>query len=211
MIYYPGNLPDGVSCARRTFGKRLNNWISMGKITGSEGVHHAGRKVCRSAKSEAAFVRPTGRKVVQGRSFAGCRRFNSSKSAAFKVPAGKKAGRVVVESYGHSPASNDLRNRKPHVDPLRLEEAERLLAMASGQDRALFTVLIFTRLRRNQVLALNWNGGFNRFAPRPADRRKLLILLRKDRVGDGDRTRDVQPGKFFGGFPRTSTNPRIFQ
>jgi integrase len=52
---------------------------------------------------------------------------------------------------------DNLREPKPDVDPLTLEEAERLLATASGQDRALFTVLIFTGLRPNEALALKWN------------------------------------------------------
>src|SRR5215472_15778867 len=52
---------------------------------------------------------------------------------------------------------DNLRELKPDVDPLTLEEAERPLATASGQDRALFTVLIFTGLRPNEALALKWN------------------------------------------------------
>jgi integrase len=52
---------------------------------------------------------------------------------------------------------DNFREPKPDVDPLTLEEAERLLAAASGQDRALFTVLIFTGLRPNEALALSWN------------------------------------------------------
>jgi integrase len=52
---------------------------------------------------------------------------------------------------------DNLREPKPDVDPLTLEEAERLLAAAPGQDRGIFTVLIFTGLRPNEALALNWN------------------------------------------------------
>jgi integrase len=52
---------------------------------------------------------------------------------------------------------DNLREPKPEVDPLTLDEAERLLAAASGQDRAIFTVLIFTGLRPNEALALSWN------------------------------------------------------
>jgi hypothetical protein len=38
--------------------KTLYNWISMGKITSSEGVHHAGRKVViHWATFEAAVMR----------------------------------------------------------------------------------------------------------------------------------------------------------
>ncbi len=51
----------------------------------------------------------------------------------------------------------NFREPKPDVDPLTLEEAERLLSVASGQDRAIFTVLIFTGLRPNEALALNWD------------------------------------------------------
>ena len=52
---------------------------------------------------------------------------------------------------------DNLREPKPDVDPLTLEEAERLLAAAPGQDRGIFTVLIFTGLRPNEALALSWN------------------------------------------------------
>src|SRR5262249_48476356 len=52
---------------------------------------------------------------------------------------------------------DNLREPKPDVDPLTLDEAQRLLATASGQDRALFTVLIFAGLRPNEALALKWN------------------------------------------------------
>jgi integrase len=45
---------------------------------------------------------------------------------------------------------DNLREPKPDVDPLTLEEAQRLLAAALGQDRVLFTVLIFTGLRRTR-------------------------------------------------------------
>ena len=52
---------------------------------------------------------------------------------------------------------DNLREPKPDVDPLTLEEAERLLAAAPGQDRGIFTVLIYTGLRPNEALALSWN------------------------------------------------------
>jgi integrase len=51
----------------------------------------------------------------------------------------------------------NFREPKPDVRPLTLEEAERLLSVASGQDRAVFTVLIFTGLRPNEALALSWD------------------------------------------------------
>jgi integrase len=52
---------------------------------------------------------------------------------------------------------DNLREPKPDVDPLTLEEAEHLLASAPGQDRGIFTVLIFAGLRPNETLALSWN------------------------------------------------------
>jgi len=62
---------------------------------------------------------------------------------------------------------DNLREPKPDVDPLTLEEAERLLAAAPGQDRGIFTVLIFTGLRPNEALALSWNDiDFDRGAIR---------------------------------------------
>ena len=51
---------------------------------------------------------------------------------------------------------DNLREPKSEVDPLTFEEAQRLLAAATGQDRAVFTVLIFAGLRPNEALALEW-------------------------------------------------------
>jgi len=51
---------------------------------------------------------------------------------------------------------DNLREAKPDVDPLTLDEVRHLLAAASGQDRAVFSVLIFTGLRPNETLALRW-------------------------------------------------------
>jgi integrase len=49
-----------------------------------------------------------------------------------------------------------LREPKPEVDPFELEEAERLIDTAIGQDRAIVIVLIFCGLRPNEALALRW-------------------------------------------------------
>ncbi len=51
---------------------------------------------------------------------------------------------------------DNLREPKSEVDPLTLEETQRLLAVATGQNRAIFTVLIFAGLRPNEALALRW-------------------------------------------------------
>jgi len=50
----------------------------------------------------------------------------------------------------------NLREAKAEVDPFTLEEAERLLKTAMGQDRSLIAVLIFCGLRPNEALALRW-------------------------------------------------------
>jgi integrase len=50
----------------------------------------------------------------------------------------------------------NLREPKAEVDPFELEEAERLINSATGQDRAIITVLIFCGLRPNEALALRW-------------------------------------------------------
>src|SRR5277367_1808182 len=50
----------------------------------------------------------------------------------------------------------NLREPKSEVDPFTLEEAERLIDTANGQDRAIITVLIFCGLRPNEAFALRW-------------------------------------------------------
>ena len=50
----------------------------------------------------------------------------------------------------------NLREPKAEIDPFELEEAERLVNTATGQDRAIITVLIFCGLRPNEALALRW-------------------------------------------------------
>jgi integrase len=50
----------------------------------------------------------------------------------------------------------NLREPKGEVDPFTLEEAERLIDRATGQDRAIITVLIFCGLRPNEAFALRW-------------------------------------------------------
>jgi integrase len=50
----------------------------------------------------------------------------------------------------------NLREPKAEVDPFELEEAVRLINSATGQDRAIITVLIFCGLRPNEALALRW-------------------------------------------------------
>ena len=50
----------------------------------------------------------------------------------------------------------NLREPKGEVDPFTLEEAERLIGAATGQDRAIITILIFCGLRPNEAFALRW-------------------------------------------------------
>ena len=50
----------------------------------------------------------------------------------------------------------NLREHKGDVDSFTLEEAERLIKSAAGQDRTLITILIFCGLRPNEALALHW-------------------------------------------------------
>ena len=56
----------------------------------------------------------------------------------------------------------NLREPKAEVDPFELEEAERLINSATGQDRAIITVLISLRgLRPNEAFAHSLAGrGF---------------------------------------------------
>jgi integrase len=63
----------------------------------------------------------------------------------------------------------NLREPKGDDDPFTLEEAERLIKTATGQDRARLTVLVLCGLRPNEALALHWkmstsitnNSGFD--------------------------------------------------
>ena len=50
----------------------------------------------------------------------------------------------------------NLREPKGDVDPFTLDEAERLIDTATGQDRTLIAVLILCGLRPNEALALRW-------------------------------------------------------
>jgi len=50
----------------------------------------------------------------------------------------------------------NLREPKSQVDPFTLEEAERLIDTATGQERAIVAVLIFCGLRPNEAFALRW-------------------------------------------------------
>jgi integrase len=52
------------------------------------------------------------------------------------------------------PYIKNLREPKGEVDPFTLEEAERLIDTAIGQDRAIITVLIFCGLRPNEAFEL---------------------------------------------------------
>ena len=54
------------------------------------------------------------------------------------------------------PYIKNLREPKGDVDPFTLEEAERIIDRATGQDRTLLAVLIFCGLRPNEALALRW-------------------------------------------------------
>lgn len=45
---------------------------------------------------------------------------------------------------------------EPEVDTFELEEAERLIDSATGQDREIVTVLIFCGIRPNEALTLRW-------------------------------------------------------
>jgi integrase len=42
----------------------------------------------------------------------------------------------------------NLRQRRPEIDPLMVEEVKRLISCASGQFKNLLTVLLFTGMRR---------------------------------------------------------------
>jgi integrase len=52
----------------------------------------------------------------------------------------------------------NLREPKPEVEPFDLGEARRLIDAARGWSRAFLTVLLFTGMRPNEVLALPWDA-----------------------------------------------------
>ena len=52
----------------------------------------------------------------------------------------------------------NLREPKPEVEPFDLGEARRLIEAARGWTRAFLTVLLFTGMRPNEVLALPWDA-----------------------------------------------------
>src|ERR1700722_16189781 len=66
------------------------------------------------------------------------------------------AKRRKLVSEDPMPFVQNLREPKAEVDPFELEEAERLINTATGQDRGIVTVLIFCGLRPNEALALRW-------------------------------------------------------
>ncbi len=45
----------------------------------------------------------------------------------------------------------------PEIDPFTLDEVEKILDTARGQERALFSVLLLTGMRPGEALALRWN------------------------------------------------------
>jgi integrase len=60
-------------------------------------------------------------------------------------------------------ADNPVRHVKrleeptPEVDPLTFDEVQRILQIARGQERSLFTVLLLSGMRPGEVLALRWD------------------------------------------------------
>jgi integrase len=52
----------------------------------------------------------------------------------------------------------NLRERKPEVDPFDLDEARQIMAAATGWERAFVAVLLFTGLRPGEALALTWEA-----------------------------------------------------
>jgi integrase len=50
-----------------------------------------------------------------------------------------------------------LEEPTPDVDPFTLEEVKTILREAQGQERAVFTALLFTGMRPGEVLALRWD------------------------------------------------------
>ena len=65
-----------------------------------------------------------------------------------------KRRKIIAEDP--MPYIKNLREPKGDVDPFTLEEAERIIDRATGQDRTLLAVLIFCGLRPNEALALRW-------------------------------------------------------
>jgi integrase len=51
----------------------------------------------------------------------------------------------------------NLRQPKPDVDPFDLSEARALVEAAEGWERSFIAVLVFTGMRPNEALALDWS------------------------------------------------------
>jgi integrase len=78
-------------------------------------------------------------------------------------------GRTIVDVDPMRFVSN-LRQMKPEIDPLTLDEVKRLLAAATGQFKNLLAVLIFTGMRPGESLGLRWED---------IDRDRGLIRIRR--------------------------------
>ena len=81
----------------------------------------------------------------------------------------------------------NLREKKPEIDPLTLEEVQALLRAAQGSERTLVTVLIFAGLRPGEALGLRWDD---------IDFREGFIKVRR------------HVNRFGVGLPKTSSSER---
>ncbi len=93
------------------------------------------------------------RKGVNGQQI-GPRRINMMIARLRTIFSIAKRRKLIAEDP--MPYIKNLREPKGEVDPFTLEEAERLIDTATGQDRAIIAVLIFCGLRPNEAFALRW-------------------------------------------------------
>jgi integrase len=100
------------------------------------------------------FIGELSRRKTRSGQPVGPRRINMISARFRTIFATAKRRRLVTEDP--MLFVQNLREPKAEVDPFELEEAERLVNTATGQDRAIITVLIFCGLRPNEALALRW-------------------------------------------------------
>src|SRR5215469_1589284 len=102
-------------------------------------------------RPSAAFVEARARALRVKHIFADVAQANR---AAAHDPFDRKRRKLISEDP--MVFVKNLREPKGDVDPFTLEEAERLIKTATGQDRALITVPVLCGLRPNEALALHW-------------------------------------------------------
>jgi len=106
----------------------------------------------------------------------GPRRINMARDRLFTILADAHAdGLIPINPVEHV---KRLAEPTPDIDPFTLEEVEKILDAAHGQERALFCLLLLTGMRPGEALALRWdNVDF--------ERDELLVRSTLSRFGFG--------------------------